>query len=634
MMRRVVAILAGVALAAPLAQAAREEADGPRTPPTVEQLIADLGSDAYSVRRRAEEHLLRLGPEAFDALKAAEDHEDLEIAERVRYIVHRMRVEWTRPDDGPQVRGLLTRFNDLSEETRRERIDQLAALEDDAGLPALCRIARYDASPLVARRAALAVLAMELSAASRQTAEPACLAELGSSRRAPGEWIRLYLRELDEPAESADGWAEAIDAEAALLTERSLDTDFQAVRTLRQRQLGRARELDLPEHEATALARIVDLIAEQLARCRESRNQEAARATLYALYEWDVEYAEPDVRVAGLAWAVQWAIKHQSWDALAILERDHADALRGDRKLLYLLAAAAGRAARTEQAEELADRAFALPGEDADRRAKIAAEVARLGFISWAEREYRRVIAELPVVDPRSMEARNDLAMWLHDREDHGGAAQTLAEFCDALDADQTAKRRLIEELDTRSSSGRETLGGVIARRWYYQACADEAAGDFAAQQKHLEEAAAAYDKDPDILIAMHRAQGVDAAYRRRTRVRIQRTAQYLQKLIDEYPDYPGFYNQWAWLIANTEGDQDKAVAYSRRSLELAPDEPSYLDTLGRCYYAVGDFDRAVEHQRRAVELAPHFQVMHRQLAQFEAALAERDAAADGDAAP
>jgi tetratricopeptide (TPR) repeat protein len=65
------------------------------------------------------------------------------------------------------------------------------------------------------------------------------------------------------------------------------------------------------------------------------------------------------------------------------------------------------------------------------------------------------------------------------------------------------------------------------------------------------------------------------------------------------------------------------AVVYSRRSLELAPDEPSYLDTLGRCYYAVGDYEHAVENQRRAVELAPQYGVMRRQLAMFEQALAD-----------
>jgi Flp pilus assembly protein TadD len=94
--------------------------------------------------------------------------------------------------------------------------------------------------------------------------------------------------------------------------------------------------------------------------------------------------------------------------------------------------------------------------------------------------------------------------------------------------------------------------------------------------------------------------------------------------LIEQYPDEPSLHNQWAWLVANTEGDYAKAVEHSKRSLELAPDEPSYLDTLGRCYYAAGDLENAVKTQRRAVELAPHYQVMRRQLAQFERELAAK----------
>ena len=64
-------------------------------------------------------------------------------------------------------------------------------------------------------------------------------------------------------------------------------------------------------------------------------------------------------------------------------------------------------------------------------------------------------------------------------------------------------------------------------------------------------------------------------------------------------------YNQWAWLVTNTEGDFAQAVQHSLRSLELAPDEPSYLDTLGRCYFAAGDVENAIKSQRKAVELAP-----------------------------
>jgi outer membrane protein assembly factor BamD (BamD/ComL family) len=44
---------------------------------------------------------------------------------------------------------------------------------------------------------------------------------------------------------------------------------------------------------------------------------------------------------------------------------------------------------------------------------------------------------------------------------------------------------------------------------------------------------------------------------------------------------------------------------------------------LGRCYFAAGDLENAIKYQRQAVEKHPQVQVMRRQLAMFEKALAE-----------
>jgi Flp pilus assembly protein TadD len=601
-MRPIRSLLLGLMLApTTIARAARDDAGEPGTPPdAIERLITDLGSDKYAVRRRAEEQLLQMGPEALDALSAAEDNDDLEIADRVQYIMQRMRVEWNRPDDTPDVRRLLTRYGDLSEEGRGERITQLAALADGGGLAALCRIARFDASPLVARRAAMAMLKLELDADARKAAAPACLKELSGSERPPAVWMELYLRELDEPVAAIADWAKATAAEAKLLADESGDTDFVTVYDLLGRHLERCHELKLGDETTAALVAIVGITDDP---------EQAGQLE------------------AGLAWSVRWIIKHQRWDVLEPLEDRYEKTFRHSRKLLYYLAAASAKGGRDERAATLAQRAFTLPDNEdplGDDRVAIAEAVADLGQVAWAEREYRRAIEEFPVIDQRSMEARNNLAMWLHDREDYQGAADLLGEFCDALDEDRPARTRLIESINEENASGRETLSSVEARRRFYQACVAESKRDYDSQRELLEQAAAAYEKDPDILIAMYRSPVSDDAFRRRTATRIRRAGQYMQGLIDEYPEYPGYYNQWAWLIANTEGDQKKAVEYSKRSLELAPDEPSYLDTLGRCYYAVGDFQNAVKSQQKAVELAPHYEIMRRQLAIFEKALASQ----------
>jgi tetratricopeptide (TPR) repeat protein len=584
-------------LAAPSACAAADEAT-----PTIERLIAELGDDDYAVRSRAEEQLLRMGPTAFDALTAAADSKDLEIADRVQYIIQRLQMQWVHRDDPSEVRRVLARFGAESEETRLERVEELARLEDGAGGAALCRIARFDSSPLVSRHAATGILKLDLSADERRAVATAWKAELGKSDRPPVLWIELYLRELDDPVRAIAEWAAANEAELEVHKREKALTDRFTVRALLDRQLERCHELNLREETRAALMAVID-----------------------SYYDAN----EPDRRDAGLVWAMRWIMDHKRWDALEPLEDKFEHNFKKNRFLLYNLAAAMADAGRDERATEFAEQAFNLSAEDDDIRVAIAGVLAQqLGRLDWAEREYRRIIEKYPAIDKNGMEARSDLAIWLHDRDDFQAAADLLAEFCDAIDADAQARRRLIAEIDDdpNMGRGRAAVRGVEARRYFYLACVDEQRKDYEAQRTHLTQAAEKYDEDPDILIALYRLPGGTDDQRQAVTASIRRVAGDFQQQINDYPTLPGVYNQWAWLIANTEGDQKKAVEYSLKSLELAPDEPSYLDTLGRCYYAVGDYEKAVKSQRKAVELAPHYRVMQRQLALFEEALAKQSA--------
>ena len=145
-------------------------------------------------------------------------------------------------------------------------------------------------------------------------------------------------------------------------------------------------------------------------------------------------------------------------------------------------------------------------------------------------------------------------------------------------------------------------------------------------------------DSNADILIAMYRSSANDPERRGFVVEAIQQRCRALELLIDDYPyptddwDVSQFYNEWAWLVSNTEGDFDKAVRYSLQSLELfqqyialsgkyrLEDSAGLLDTLARCYYAAGDLDAAIQHQARAVEYQPHMRVMQRQLEMFRSA--------------
>jgi tetratricopeptide (TPR) repeat protein len=145
-------------------------------------------------------------------------------------------------------------------------------------------------------------------------------------------------------------------------------------------------------------------------------------------------------------------------------------------------------------------------------------------------------------------------------------------------------------------------------------------------------------DKDPDALIAMYRLPDQDATWRRSVIQRITASATQMKNEMAQYknlmkrqplgPNREQFdrrlamlNNQYAWLVANTEGDFSGALAASLESLEYTPGSPVYLDTLARCYFANKDYANAVKHQRMAVEQIPHSGLMQRQLKEFEAAL-------------
>jgi hypothetical protein len=78
-------------------------------------------------------------------------------------------------------------------------------------------------------------------------------------------------------------------------------------------------------------------------------------------------------------------------------------------------------------------------------------------------------------------------------------------------------------------------------------------------------------------------------------------------------------YNEYAWLVANTEGDVTKAIRYSRRSLELSLDSGSYLDTLAHCQAAAGDAAAALRTQTLACRREPTNQTIRRNLERFRA---------------
>ena len=137
---------------APLAaSSALPIADSDSSDARIGELIRQLGSSQYTVRRSAANEIRKIGPEAFDQLHAATDSADPEIAANSRYLMRQIAVRWTRSDDSATVRRLMRGYDDRNDAERQRIIQMLAALSEHEGVAGLCRVARFDRTPLLSR---------------------------------------------------------------------------------------------------------------------------------------------------------------------------------------------------------------------------------------------------------------------------------------------------------------------------------------------------------------------------------------------------------------------------------------------------------------------------------------------------
>ena len=212
-----VVVWIGLALATSGAlDAAGEPAGQGETPPDakIDRLVERLGDDDYQVRQRAQDELAQLGFEACDALTVASDHDDLEIASRAKYLLRLMRVELVAQSDPPQVKSILRDYSNQSFDDRRLGMRRLAALPDGIGVPALCRLARFEKSVLLSKHAALEILKIEpVDETDRARLAETIQKNLGPSRRTAVAWLLADLNLSENPQKALGELADLVQAE-------------------------------------------------------------------------------------------------------------------------------------------------------------------------------------------------------------------------------------------------------------------------------------------------------------------------------------------------------------------------------------------------------------------------------------
>jgi len=572
----------------------------------IAELIQRLGDENYATRERAQAELTRLGVAAFDALHKAQNHSDVEIQRRARYLIRSIRVEFVREDDPPAVKSALHNYEKSKLDDRRSRIDRLAKLADCQGTEALCRLARFEMELSLAKYAAISVMNQDPpeDAAARAKRSETIRATVGLSHRAAAKWLHLYIRMLDDAESTIAEWDRLIRQEQELLDLFPQRSDRRIVRELLQFQAELLHRLKRPE-EATAV-----------------------------ILRW-VEF--DDLSRMEILDAFEWLSQRKAWKLVDTLARRHDGVFAKDAELLYLLADAYLKQGNEKLADETADRAAALNADDIKEHVRLALELERRGSARWAQREYRRGIETGPAESLYYVWAHRNLAELFHDQQKELDAAKVLQDLIDRMEKDPAVLKSVHDY--SRRLSDRSDPGHFYSRMYYFYALDYKSKGDRAKQAEHLEKAVEKDPTDVDVLIAMYRLPNQDEKWRDRTRSLIATAVEKFRKNIERWEtarnqaqnnedivEYVNTklasgYNQFAWLVGNTTGDYDEAIRYSKKSLELRPDAGGFYDTLAHCYFTKGDYENAVKAQLTAARLDPHSGVIRRQLAVFQKAL-------------
>ena len=284
--------------------------------------------------------------------------------------------------------------------------------------------------------------------------------------------------------------------------------------------------------------------------------------------------------------------------------------------LLYSLAQACAERGETKRAEETALRAFHLhPGKQEEEliRHCRAKRLRERGQFAWAPRIRTRDQPGRRRREGSTVLSRIYLSEMLHEQMQDLDAAAAIEKLVKAIDTGKVGEAML---------AGRE-IRDVRSRLPYFYACHWAAKNDAAKQKKYLDKSIEVNPEDIDALIACYHLANQPAAYHTKIVGLVEKAAAKLHQAIAVDPESPTMYNQYAWLVGNTEGDFDEALRCSRKSLELQPEEGGYYDTLAHVYFGKGDYENAVKYQTKAAA-DPHSGLIHQKLEVFRKKLEEK----------
>ena len=595
------------------------ESDEP-TAESLSALIANLGNSDYHKREAAAAAIQAIGPTALDALlTAAEMSDDLEVSMRSRSLVNAIPLHM--PHDSAEVAKLLDAFKRGNFAERVRVMHRLLRVDNNAGIEPLARLVRLDRST-IGSRVASALLAREWSPNDPfwDPIRAPILAGLARSTRPTAVFLRSLVAFAEANASLAEGRQQTPSQRAVALAQQaeSLAESTAAFEILSR---GAADEPHAGEQDVASGTDTSVVTGETIrifARCRmdmllaAGRRDEAVAMAAQALEACCSTDRQSDTAVAETVAMLVWGVDHgmpEIVDRLAL----HPEFIGSHSLVGYAAAFAEQTRHDKTKAEKLADEAFAQTEAAFDDRLKAAILLAKWGCNEWATRAYGALVdnPETPAADFALTTIM--YSEFLHDQSRDDEATKCLQKLIDGRGdekGNEGPQERVLQLL------GRDPRS-IRSRMHFFDACDAEARQDTVACRSAVGRSLDAYAKDVDALIALYKLPDNTAKQRSDAVLRIKKALVQIDSEIEAVPDDTNGYNEYAWLVANTEGDIEKATRYSKLSLIMAFDNSSYLDTLAHCRLAAGDHAGAIRWQSLAQRQEPHNRTIQRNLERF-----------------
>ena len=615
--------LVGILATGVCVTASTVRAAGQTSAAEIDALVETLGAADYAEREAAAAQLNALGAAAVDPLlAAAEVSDDLEIALRARWLVDTIPLDTER--DPPEVSKLLDKFKRKSFAERVQVMHRLLRVEDDGGIEALARIVRLDRSPLGSRVAA-ALLAREW-----QPNDPAwggmrgrIAAGLGASTRPAAAFLRSVV--AFSSADSGPTREQPLAEAAAVLAQLAGPiVDGASGEAAGVGGPGRAGDASTSSTISETTLRIFQRCRIQMLLAADKRDDAMleSRRLLQACFD-SVNNKDATTAAEEAAGMLVWLVERGLPEAVDLLAADRPELIRTDALVGYAAAVAEKARHHDAQADTLAAAAFAqTAGTNAEfvDRLQTAILLSKWGATNWANREYAALVDNPQTPAAQYALAAIMYAEFLHDQEREDEAAACLRRLLEGRKGKGNGKN------DGKGDGGDPILQqvgrdprSIRSRMHYFESCAAALRGDAAARRKAIDDSLRAYAKDVDALIGLYTLPDNTPVQKAEAVARIRRALEQIENEIQAVPDDTNGYNEYAWLVANTEGDLQKATRYSKMSLVKSFDSSSYLDTLAHCQAAAGNKAAAVRTQSLALRQEPHNRTIRKNLARFQA---------------